>query len=493
MSADFVQTPLAKALGWTLFHSFWEGAVAAVILAVALCAVRTSRGRYAVACLAMLVVVVAFIITFTLAMPSARGAEKPTGTISLAPAGESRGFSGALTAFDASDVLPWLAPFWIAGVMLFHLRGVAGWIAAHRLRHRGVCPASDVWQERLAVLQARLRVAKAVALMESAVADAPVVVGYLRPMILTPVGMLAGMPASQVEAILTHELAHIRRHDYLVNLLQTVVEGFLFYHPAIWWISGVIRAERENCCDDLVVAASGNAPEYAAALTALEQSRHAAGEAALAATGGHLMKRIRRLLYPLEKPRAALTPVISAGVLSVAAALALMAWQAPQAQQPAVSSWNDWLTMDAAYIITNEERAAFRNLQTDEERAKFVEQFWDRRNPTPGSPDNPFRIEHYRRIVFANAHFGSQSSIPGWKTDRGRIYITFGPPDEIDAHHSPATASESPFEDWRYLFLDGIGSDVIIRFVDTGNNGEYHMTRDPNEKDAIRRVAPSRN
>ena len=110
----------------------------------------------------------------------------------------------------------------------------------------------------------------------------PVVIGYLRPVILVPVGMLAGMPAAQVEAILLHELAHVRRRDYLANLLQTVGEGFLFYHPAIWWISSVIRSERENCCDDLVVEASGDAREYAAALAALEHTRLAADRAALA-------------------------------------------------------------------------------------------------------------------------------------------------------------------------------------------------------------------
>ncbi len=308
------------------------------------------------------------------------------------------------------------------------------------------------------------------ALLESSLAEVPVVVGYLRPAILLPVGMLAGMPASQIEAILLHELAHIRRHDYLVNLFQTVVEGFLFYHPAVWWISGVIRAERENCCDDLVVAANGNAPEYAAALTALEQSRWAAHDAALAATGGNLMKRIRRLLYPRENPRPALTPVVSAGILAIAAAVALMAWQSPS---PVPNSPSEaWLDNEVPYIITDAERTAFRNLQSEAERQKFIEQFWDRRNPTPGAPDNPFQIEHYRRMGYANARFGSRTGIPGWKSDRGRIYIKYGPPDAIDSH--PAT------EEWRYRYIEGMGNNgVIIEFVDSDGTGEFHMSRDP--------------
>src|SRR5207248_10168500 len=133
-------------------------------------------------------------------------------------------------------------------------------------------------------------------LLESALAEVPVVMGHLRPVILMPVGLFAGLSVDQVEAILLHELAHIRRHDYPINLLQIFVEGLAFYHPAVWWISGVIRAERENCCDDLVVATTGDAHEYAVALAALEQNRWATRETALAANGGTLVKRIRRML-----------------------------------------------------------------------------------------------------------------------------------------------------------------------------------------------------
>ena len=124
-----------------------------------------------------------------------------------------------------------------------------------------------------------------------------------------PVGLLTGLPREQIEAILLHELAHIRRCDYLVNVLQRSVEGLLFYHPAVWWISRVIRAERENCCDDVVVATSGNAHEYAVALAALEENRWSGREPAVAATGGNLVKRIRRLLYP-QRPQWRLDAVV---------------------------------------------------------------------------------------------------------------------------------------------------------------------------------------
>jgi GWxTD domain-containing protein len=158
------------------------------------------------------------------------------------------------------------------------------------------------------------------------------------------------------------------------------------------------------------------------------------------------------------------------------------------------SPWKQWLDVDVGYIITDEERAAFKRLSTDEERQQFVEQFWLRRDPTPDTEENEYKEEHYRRIAYANEHFAS--GIPGWKTDRGRIYITFGPPDEIESHPSGGTyerpfeegggtTSTYPFEDWRYRYIEGIGSDIIIEFVDPTMTGEYRMTMDPSEKDAL--------
>ncbi len=175
-----------------------------------------------------------------------------------------------------------------------------------------------------------MQMTRPVTLLESCLAEVPVVIGHLRPVILIPVGLLNGLPVGQIEAILLHELAHIRRADYLVNLMQTLMEGLLFYHPAAWWISSVIRAERENCCDDLVVATSGDAHEYATALAALAENRVNMREAAMAATGGNLVKRIRRLLAQPEGPRAMVAPMLSAGILIVTCTVALAAWESPQ-------------------------------------------------------------------------------------------------------------------------------------------------------------------
>jgi GWxTD domain-containing protein len=159
--------------------------------------------------------------------------------------------------------------------------------------------------------------------------------------------------------------------------------------------------------------------------------------------------------------------------------------------------YRKWLNEDVLYIITDEERTAFKRMATDEEREQFIEQFWLRRDPTPDSQENEFKEEHYRRIAYANERYAS--GIPGWKTDRGRIYITFGPPDENESHPSGGTyerpfeegggtTSTYPFEKWRYRWIEGIGSDIIIEFVDPTMTGEYRMTMDPSEKDALMMV-----
>jgi len=156
--------------------------------------------------------------------------------------------------------------------------------------------------------------------------------------------------------------------------------------------------------------------------------------------------------------------------------------------------YKKWLEEDVVWIITDEERAAFKQLSNDEERDNFIEAFWQRRDPTPDTEENEYKEEHYQRIAYANEHFAA--GVPGWKTDRGRMYIVFGKPDEIDSHPSGGSyerpmeegggeTSTYPFEDWRYRYIDGIGQEVIMEFVDNCMCGEYHMTLDRSEKDAL--------
>src|SRR5574337_2154532 len=156
--------------------------------------------------------------------------------------------------------------------------------------------------------------------------------------------------------------------------------------------------------------------------------------------------------------------------------------------------YKKWLQEEVAYILTPEERTAFLRLATNEEREQFIEQFWLRRDPTPDTVENEFKEEHYRRIAYANERFAS--GIPGWKTDRGRIYIIWGPADEVESHPSGGSyerppeegggsTSTYPFEKWRYRYLEGIGNDIILEFVDPTGSGEYRLTMDPSEKDAL--------
>jgi GWxTD domain-containing protein len=482
----WLQTPLAAAIGWALVHSLWEGAIIAAALVVTLAMTRSARARYTAACLAMCAILVCFGATLFHLAPLRQAPGAARNSIALS-------WNNRVDLADVpqtpmrriADFLPWLVPFWMVGVILFYARHLASWAVTRRLRRTGVCSAPDFWQERLTLLARRLRLSRPIGLLESCLAGVPVVMGHMRPVILMPVGLLTGLPAGQIESILLHELAHIRRCDYLVNMLQTSVESLLFYHPVVWWISGVIRTEREHCCDDLAVALSGDAHEYAVALATLEQCRWDASETALAATGGNLVKRIRRLLIPTEGPSSALTPFVSAGILMITAAVGLTAWQpnAPATPSPApaqkVSPYTKWLEEDVVYIIKPEERDACQRLETDDERDEFIQQFWQRRDPTPGTPENEFKDEHHRRIAYANLHFPTAKGNAGWKTDRGRIYIVYGPPDEIDDHSTGDTAAAMPFMDWTYRYLEGVGSNVTMEFVDPTGTHDFSMTRDP--------------
>jgi GWxTD domain-containing protein len=163
-------------------------------------------------------------------------------------------------------------------------------------------------------------------------------------------------------------------------------------------------------------------------------------------------------------------------------------------KQELSSTYKKWLNEDVRWIITPEELSAFKQLSNDEERDAFIEQFWLRRDPTPDTPENEYKEEHYRRIAYANEHFAA--GIPGWRTDRGRIYIAYGPPDQIESHPSGGAyerpieegggeTSTYPFEDWRYRYIEGVGQEINLEFVDACMCGEYHLTIDPNEKDAL--------
>lgn len=468
---SWVATPAAAAVGWALIHSLWQGAVLALVLCAVLLATRDARVRYGAGCALMLLILCAFTTTLVIELPAdSRSAAKPAAAFpvwDVQPPETGSGYSSPMLSVAA----PWLAPIWIAGVLIVYIVSAGGWLSVSRLRRRGVCSASDEWRHEIARWSAAMRITRPVQLLESCLVEVPVVLGHFRPVILLPAGLIAGLPAAQVQAILLHELAHIRRSDYLVNIVQRALAGLLFYHPAIWWISSVITTERENCCDDFAVRAGGDVHGYTAALAALEENRQTGRQPALAATGGKLVKRIRRLLNP-KSPSGAFAPFAAAVLLIAVTAGVVSAWQGAPAQSasqaPSGSPWAKWLNEDVVYIINAEERGAFERLATDEERQHFIEQFWMRRDPTPGTADNEFKTEHYRRIAYANRKFAATN--PGWRTDRGHIYIVYGPPDEIETH---AQRKPYPTEVWLYRRIEGIGDDLTVLFIDRSGSGDY--------------------
>jgi uncharacterized protein (TIGR03435 family) len=329
--------PWVGRLGSTLLHFVWEGVLIAAVYAVVRSRANAAKVRYLLGCAALAVMATAPLITWSLISPAVleHSAAPLVAPVSTAASAVLR--SVPSTFFTATGpvptpFLPWVVAVWIAGAVAFWLRLIGGWIFAERLRFRLTRPAPPEWQQTLDRLRIRIRVSRPVRLLVSALVETPAVVGWLRPVVLTPVGALTGLPPEQIEALLLHELAHIRRHDYLMNVFQNIVEAVLFYHPAVWWISGHIRAERELCCDEAAVSVSGDAIAYARALAELESARPAHFKTVMAATGSSLKRRIARLLgQPQPASRTLSGPgIIAAAMLLTVTALAV--WGQPAAR-----------------------------------------------------------------------------------------------------------------------------------------------------------------
>ena len=199
-------------------------------------------------------------------------------------------------ANNVQPLLPKIVGVWLLGVSVLSARMLWGWFGVRRLRKQAQQSARAALQELFARLLERLAISKPVRLVESALVEVPTVIGWLKPIVLLPATAMSGLSTEQLEALLAHELAHVRRNDYLINLLQSVIETLLFYHPAVWWLSRRIRIEREHCCDDLAVQVCGDELSYAKALVALEELRGPQVSLAMSADGGSLLQRVRRLM-----------------------------------------------------------------------------------------------------------------------------------------------------------------------------------------------------
>jgi HEAT repeat protein/beta-lactamase regulating signal transducer with metallopeptidase domain len=353
---------LVDLVGWSLVHSLWEGALIALLLFGFLRLVdpRRSAVRYLASAVALFLVVLLPPITASLAgeagaqstlLSSVRDREEsldhayqeqvPSEKLGMPTAAEeaesraetsesvlrsgqtdSRTHAGPLATVGPRlrALFPWLVTLWVLGVLVLSVRLIGAWLRARQLRIDGTSAVDPAFEKVLDRLVSKLGVLRPVRLLQSSILQVPAVIGWLRPVVLIPVSLTSGLTIVQLEAILAHELAHVRRHDYLVNLLQALVETLLFYHPAIWWISRQTRQEREHCCDDVAVRACGDRKLYAGALLTIEE--HRAIALLPAATGGDLLARIRRIAAP-SLSHAETAPRWVAGLIAVASVLSI--------------------------------------------------------------------------------------------------------------------------------------------------------------------------
>jgi beta-lactamase regulating signal transducer with metallopeptidase domain len=333
---------LVERVTWALVHSLWQGSAIAIALGIALYLLRgaSARARYAVACVALVLMVVLPVGTAVLyditprtgaaewvgagenGRPVAVGdADAIYAVASARPSSETRGWAPP----SISMLRPWIFGCWLAGMLAVSLFHAAGWRRVQRMRVDGAEEAPAQWQRISGYLGARLGLSRVVPVLRSTMVEVPTVIGWLRPVVLIPAAALIGLHPEELGSILAHELAHISRRDYLVNLVQVAAETLFFYHPAVWWVSRQIRAERELCCDDLAVEVMGSRSTYARALVRMEAFRFDRPAFALRADGGSLAHRIRRLTggNPMhnqaDRPR--LSGILLASMLLISAAI----------------------------------------------------------------------------------------------------------------------------------------------------------------------------
>ena len=337
--STLLASPIGQAIGWALLHLLWQGVLVAAILAatLALLSKQSANARYLASCGALALLVVLGAATAYRAYDGSGELGVGSGSQTTIAAPLTAAIQTATLHAPSSDTLlptphplieftkshlPQIVMIWLTGVLLLSVRLLFGWLRAHSIAKKNATEAAPEWQRSARRLAHALKLRRAVQLLESAAVEVPTVIGWLRPVVLLPATSLTGLSTEQMEMILAHELAHIRRNDFFVNLMQAVVETLLFYHPAVWWISNRIRVERENCCDDVAVSVSGKPLVYARALTRLEELRIEDAQAFVAANGGSLIGRIRRLAGArAESPNAPSRFVAGAALLTVLLAL----------------------------------------------------------------------------------------------------------------------------------------------------------------------------
>ncbi len=395
---------LTQSLGWTFLHSLWQGALVALLLAAILVRLQQQKAqlRYGVSVGALLLVFVAAIGTFYYYYTDKNGnREKMPLTITLSANNETSSdqtlqLNGLQDSPSSSvyiieptksfsdyikDYLPIIVRFWLLGTVLLLLRLLGGLSYIAYLRKTQISEIEVSWQMRFQSILERIGLKKAVRLVESGLVKTPIVIGYLKPMVLMPVGTINALSPQQVEAILAHELAHILRNDFIINILQYIIEAIFYYHPAVWWISANIRTEREHCCDDAAVLVCGNSLTYAKALVALQEMTVHTPVLALSFAGGkkkyQLLNRVRRILnQPQNKSN--LMEKLTATCLLIAGILILSLTNS--SLDPVYAATNK--SNDVAYYPIVEEFSRFDTLPDNTIKRKKVLRIVERENNT---------------------------------------------------------------------------------------------------------------
>lgn len=516
--------PIFQALGWTLIHFIWQGALIAVIYASVSVLLRrfTASVRYAAACSAMLLMLLAPVATM-LAISSSTDklpatTARTTPDLQTAEAFASPASSPQLMAAIKPEIeptplqrpnsmeqwaqerlprlMPWLLAIWFAGVLFLSLRFAGGLITVQRLKRIETNASSSVrrCQETLVALSGRLRVSRPVRLCESALVEVPTVIGWLRPVILLPASALTGLSPEQLEALLAHELAHIRRYDYLVNLLQTTIETLFFYHPAVWWVSAQVRQEREHCCDDLAVAACGDVLTYARALTALEHLRGAEPQLAVAASGGSLLVRIQRLVrgrapafYAFESGFAGFIALATIFLLLAGAQTALLSRNAKAAavKDPSLSTLSEKASLAREQTpgevpAAGIERRATDRVATQPDAAPLTEEGAPFQESTPPAGEPPaqdisasdsqdFKSEMTAAgLINLNSNqlnaFRVHGVTPQFVREMAAIVTQMPAPDQVVAMRIHGVSPENANE-FKAMGITGLNADRLIAFA----------------------------
>jgi len=295
------------------------------------------------------------------------------------------------------------------------------------------------------------------------------------------------------EAVLSHEAAHVERGDFYFHLVASLHCAVFWFSPLSWWLRRVLLEHAEAACDDVAIRRVHDRPTYAEVLVELAGKVASSIPVGLAmARGQTVQRRVERILQETFIPKeiSMIRRLLMIAAFMPLAGFAAGSWLvqalplpqvAPVAGQQRAGVLAGWPLETVPYIIEPAEREAFSKLANDEEREQFIEAFWLRRDPTPGTRENEFRDEYFRRIILSNERF-STVTVPGWRTDRGHVLISYGQPDEIESHPQGRPVKS---EKWRYWHIEGIGRDVILEFVDVAGDSSYRLSSSAGMREKI--------